>query len=207
MGNAKIIKLELSTKILLSLFNFFAPIAMTFLIIASVVEVFSIKCTIWSLVAILFGLFSLIFNLVKYNKFLCVSDKTITICKGKADAPKVEQIINVDNVTSKIPDREISLKLEKKKVTLLHVYPSIVGLVCFAGPLIFIPIYKSMYVVSQKSLEIYDVLPNLFDKQPKNHTKGENILVNVLAWGFVLFISFVGLLGMLYTPIYPFLNQ
>ena len=88
MENNKIIRLNTSTKVLYSLFNLFAPISFV-CVFAIYLEAYDIMTTLVSLLSLVIGLFCLISNLIKYNRFLCVNDKTITICKGNINSPKV----------------------------------------------------------------------------------------------------------------------
>lgn len=114
MENNKIIRLNTSTKILYSLFNFFAPIS--FITIgANTLNAYNIIGTLFSLLSIAIGLFCFISNLIKYNRFLYINDKTITICKGKINNPKVIQIIKTENLASEKISNNFIIKYENKK--------------------------------------------------------------------------------------------
>lgn len=204
MENNKIIKLDTSTKVLYSLFNFFAPISFVFIGACSL-QAYSVLTTLFSLISILVGLFCLISNLVKYNRFLYVNEKNIAICKGKINNPKVIKIFKTENIKSEELYKDLTIKYANKRTKLLHTSFSLLGMICYAGPLIFIPIIKNANVTHHYLVKLHDVLPTLF-KTPKNPFEVNNILMNVFAWGFVIFVSAIGCLGLLYTPLYPFLR-
>ena len=206
MENYKVIKLNTSTKILYSLFNFFAPISFIFIGVCTL-EAYNILATLFSLMGILIGLFCLISNLVKYNRFLCINDKTITICKGKTSSPKVIQIIKTENIVSEELNNNLIIKYENKKIKLMHTSFSLFGTICYIGPLVFIPIMKNTNVALHNLVELHEALPALFKKAPKNPSKADDIFANVFAWGFVFFVSVIGCLGLLLTPFYPFMNS
>lgn len=206
MENNKIIRLNTSNKILYSLFNFFAPIS--FITIgANSLNAYNIIGTLFSLLSIAIGLFCLISNLIKYNRFLYINDKTITICKGKINNPKVIQIIKTENLASEKISNNFTIKYENKKIQLLHTSFSMLGTICYVGPLVFIPVLKSLNTTLHNLVELYKVCPTLFEKAPKKTTKFYDIIIDIIAWGFVLFVSAVGCLGILLTPFYPFLNS
>lgn len=207
MENTKIIKLDLSTKILYSLFNFFAPIAFVF-IIASIFETYNILTSLFSLISIFIGLLCLILNLVKYNRYLCISDKTINICKGKINNPKVLKTIKTENIVSNNLDKNFSLSInsEKKKVTLLHTKFSLLCLICYIGPIYPFLILENRIVTLNKLIELYQVLPELSLTTIKPSSKNYNIITHIFVWGFVLLVSFLGGLNILFTPFYPFMN-
>lgn len=204
MENNKIIRLNKSTKILYSLFNFFAPISFIFIGIC-VLDAYNIVATLFSLLSIVVGLFCLISNLIKYNRFLCINDKTITICKGKINNPKVVQIIKTENIVPEELNNSLTIKYENKKVKLLHTSFSILGIICYIGPLVFIPILKNTNTALHSMVELYGVFPELFKFAPKNPSKTDDVTINFLTWCFVLFISALGCLGILLTPFYPFM--
>lgn len=206
MENNKVIRLNTSTKILYSLFNFFAPISFIFIGVC-VLDAYNILATLFSLISIFVGLFCLISNLVKYNRFLCINDKTITICKGKINNPKVIQIIKTENIMSEELNKDLTIKYENKKIKLMYTSFSLLGTICYTGPLVAILIVKNTNVALHNLVELYEVLPALFKKAPKNPSKADDILVNIFAWGFVLLVSALGCLGLLLTPFYPFMNS
>ena len=148
----------------------------------------------------------MISNLKKYNRFLFISDKTITVCSGKVDRPKVISIVKSENVVPENMGRDLTVKYENKKIKLLHTYFSILGTICYVGPLVFIPILKNAYVTAYKMVELYNILPEMFKEAPRTPSKAEDIIINILAWGFVLLVSSVGVLGILLTPFYPYMN-
>lgn len=206
MENNKIIRLSTSTKVLYSLFNFFAPISFIF-IGACALDAYNIMATLFSLMSIVIGLFCLISNLIKYNRFLCINDKIITICKGNINNPKVVQIIKAENIASEELNKDLTIKYENKKIKLLHTSFSILGTICYLGPLVAIPILKNTNTALHNLVELYEAFPTLFKTTPKNPSKFDDIIVNVVAWGFVIFVSALGFLGMLLTPFYPFMNS
>lgn len=206
MENNKIIRLNTSTKILYSLFNFFAPIS--FITIGvNALNAYNIIGTLFSLLSIVVGLFCLISNLIKYNRFLYINNKTITICKGKINNPKVIQIIKTENLASEKISNNFTIKYENKKIQLLHTSFSMLGTICYVGPLVFIPVLKNLNTTFHSLVELYEVFPTLFEKAPKKTTKFYDIIIDTIAWGFVLFVSAVGCLGILLTPFYPFFNS
>lgn len=206
MENNKIIRLNTSTKILYSIFNFFAPIS--FITIGvNALNAYNIIGTLFSLLSIVVGLFCLISNLIKYNRFLYINNKTITICKGKINNPKVIQIIKTENLASEKISNNFTIKYENKKIQLLHTSFSMLGTICYVGPLVFIPVLKNLNTTFHNLVELYEVFPTLFEKAPKKTTKFYDIIIDIIAWGFVLFVSAVGCLGILLTPFYPFLNS
>lgn len=206
MENNKIIKLNTSTKILYSLFNFFAPISLVYVGI-SILGAYNIKATLFSLLGIFIGLFCLISNLIKYNRFLCINDKTITICKGKIKNPKVIQIIKTENISSEKSNKDLVIEYENKKIRLLHTSFSFLGTICYIGPLFPILILKNRLTALHYMIELQKIFPELFEISQKTPSKSGDIIMNVFAWGFVLFVGFLGCLGILLTPFYPFLNS
>lgn len=206
MENNKVIRLNTSTKILYSLFNFFAPISFIF-IGTCVLDAYNVMATLFSLLSIVIGLFCFISNLIKYNRFLCINDKTITICKGKINNPKVVQIIKAENIAFEELNKDLTIKFENKKIKLLHTSFSILGTICYIGPLVVIPILKNTNTALHNLVELYETFPTLFKTAPKRPSKADDILVNFFAWGFVLFVSALGCLGLLLTPFYPFMNS
>ncbi|MGN0031189.1 MAG: hypothetical protein ACI37Q_04465 [Candidatus Gastranaerophilaceae bacterium] len=206
MENNKIIRLNTGTKVLYSLFNFFAPISFMFML-ACTLDIYSIVATLFSLLSIVIGLFCLISNLIKYNRFLCINGKTITICKGKINNPKVLQIIKVENIVSEDLNKDLTVKYENKKIKLLHTSFSVLGTICYIGPLVCIPILKNTNTALHNLVEISEILPSLFKTVPKKPSKTDDIIVNFVAWGFVLLVSVLGFFGILITPFYPFLNS
>ena len=205
MDNSKIIKLDLYTKIMYSLFNFFAPVSFVFIIACSF-ELYDILTTLVSFIAIFIGLFCLIFNLIRYNRFLYIDDKTINICKGKIDNPKVLKAINIDSADLTDISKNFTVKYEQRKIKLIYHTFSILGIICYIGPLIFIPVFKYKNVAIHKLYEFNRLIPKLSLTNIKEPTKGSDIIVNTLAWGFVLLVTFLGSIGLLFTPFYPFLN-
>lgn len=189
-----------------SLFNFFAPVSFVF-IIACALELYDILTTLVSFIAIFIGLFCLIFNLIRYNRFLYIDDKTINICKGKIDNPKVLKAINIDSADLTDISKNFTVKYEQRKIKLIYHTFSILGIICYIGPLIFIPVCKYKNVAIHKLYEFNQLIPQLSLTNIKEPTKGSDIIVNTLAWGFVLLVTFLGSFGVLFTPFYPFLNQ
>ena len=204
MDNGQVVRLDTSTKVLYSLFNFFAPISFTALAMCSL-ELFNITATLLSLLSIIVGLFCLILNLTKYNRFLCISDKTISICKGNINNPKVIQMIKTENIATTDLNRNLTIRYENKKIKLLHTSFSILGVICYIGPLVAIPILKNINTAFHSLFKLHQTLPALFETAPKKPSKVNDIIVNIAAWGFVLFVSAIGCLGILLIPFYPFL--
>jgi hypothetical protein len=168
---------------------------------------FNIFATLLSIISIFVGLFCLIWNLIKYNRFLFINDKTITICKGRINNPKVINILKVENIVPEDLNNKLTVKYENKNIKLLHTSFSLLGMICYIGPLVFIPFVKNMNVALHSSVQLYEVLPTLFKVTPKAPSKVTDIIVNILAWMFVLFVSALGCIGLLLTPFYPFLNS
>ena len=145
----------------------------------------------------------MISNLKKYNQFLCINNKTITICKDKITNPKVIKIIDTEKIIQEILYNKLIYNLiieyEYKKIRLLHTSFSVFGFICYIGPFITLLILKSSNNKAHKVNEIYQVLPELFKSAPRKPSKAEDIIIDFLTWCFVLFISYLGLFGILDT--------
>jgi len=197
-----IVQIDRKTKIQYSLFNFFAPISL-FAVMASGFKQYSASTSLMAFLSIAIGLFCLIFNLKRYNKYLNINEESIAICTGDKKMPKVVKIIKLFNQKINIA---FQIKNENKYISLLHTSPSIIGLICYVGPLIFILIFKKNNVTSNKLSEIKKQFPDLVDGEIKKPTKADNILTEILMWGLVLFVSLVGMFGIFLAPLYPFMN-
>lgn len=195
MENEKIIKLNLSTKILYSLFNFFAPIAFI-TILTNSLGLSGGKNFLFTLLSIFIGFACLFLNLAKYNRYLYINENNVAICKGKINNPKVIKIIKIENAISEKLNNNLTIKYENKKIELLNTSFSIVGTICFIGPLLLILIAKNTNTLSHISHKIYQKLPMLFDEEPKKPNRANDFITNFTTWLLVLFISFIGLVGL-----------
>ena len=97
MDNSRVIRVDLATKVLYFLFNFFAPISLVPIACASF-DVYNIVATLVSLLALLLGLRIAIYNLSNSNKYLVVEDKVISICKGDMKNPQVIQMLEIEAI-------------------------------------------------------------------------------------------------------------
>ena len=69
--DSNVIRLNLSTKIQYTLFNFFAPIAFVYVMICSL-NLYNLVSSFIALVSIFVGLFCAFYNLLKYDKYLTI---------------------------------------------------------------------------------------------------------------------------------------
>ncbi len=201
-----IISLNLSTKIQYSLFNFFAPIAMVAIFVCSL-ELYNFKSTLFGFLSVIIGLFCLFFNLIKYNKYLNINDDSIILCSGKIKKPKVLKIIKKSELQSMQIGFDFSIEYNAKKIKLLNITPSILGVICWIGPLVFIPILKIKNVLFDKLTETKLLIPEIIiPDNIKQPSKTTNIITDLLMWVFVFFVSAVGCLGIFMMPFYAFMG-
>ena len=196
----KIIGLDLSTKIQYSLFNFFAPISFVAILIVGL-DLYNIKATLFAFLSIVFSFFIFLINIIRYNRYIVINETSITICTRKKH-PKIIKIIKKATLANKTIGPDFSITDNGKKVKLLHYAPSIVGLICWIGPLMFIPILKRNNVFSEKISEIKALLPEIVENNFNQENKTSNTMINVLMWGFVLFVTALGCLGIFLSPYY-----
>ena len=206
MDNSRVIRVDLATKVLYFLFNFFAPISLVPIACASF-DVYNIVATLVSLLALLLGLRIAIYNLSNSNKYLVVEDKVISICKGDMKNPQVIQMLEIEAIEPASLKNRLLVHYGNQYIKLLHTSCSIVSLVCWVGPLIFIPLMKNKNVEAIKLAELYHLSPDLFEKVPPKPSAGGTLLANLLAWGFCLFVVGVGLIGVVMIPFYPFMGE
>lgn len=205
MEISRIVSLDTNTKIQYSLFNFFAPIATAAVMLVSL-EAYNIISTLIGIISILVGLFLLISNLIKYNRFLHIGDQTISICSGNFYTPKLIKMIKLSEIENNELKPDLSVTVNGKKTKLLHAEFSLFGSICILGPLLIFIILKNFNVSYNKVHEIKTLLPELTTTKTKQPGKAENLFINFITWLFILFITSVGCLGILLTPFYAFLG-
>ena len=200
----KIIGLDLNTKLQYSIFNFFAPISITTVAI-NTFELYNVASSLAAFLSVIVGLCILIFNLVKYNRYIVINDNSIIICTGKKN-PKVLETIKIAELNNEKLGLDFCIMNRGKKIKLLHVIPSVTALICWVGPLIFIPLVKRNNLTYDKLSEIKTLLPEIIQDDITRIGKSPNALVEILMWGFVLFGFVVGSIGILLMPFYPFMG-
>lgn len=201
-----IIKMDLNTKVLYSLFNFFSPIALgTFLFFNGVTEhgsegdgAFSALFFLLLVCSVVVGFVCFLVKLFKYNRFFYVQDNCIYLCKGKPNAPRVLDTLPVADIDKKLGAAPVVVHQNKKKKLL---YPSLswVGKICWLGPLLIIFIGHEQMIARRKMSELYALLPQLFEKAPKNPGSTEYVLMQIAMWGLVVLMSLFGIAGLLLT--------
>ena len=206
MDKSRIIKVDLCTKIIYFLFNFFAPISIV-AIVCSSENFLNIGASLASLMALLLGLIIAIHNLSNSNKYLVIEEKVISICKGNIKNPKIERMIEVESIEPGCIKQRLLVKSGDEYIKLLHTSCSLVSLCLFVGPLIFIPLMKNKDTEQRKLLELYQFCPELFENAPPPMSVWYTGFANFLTWCFVLFITGIGLLAVFMIPFYPFMVE
>ena len=82
------------------------------------------------------------------------------------------------------------------------------GLLLFLGPLEFILAFKLVFTNMNIAWQIKDVIPNATYISNKRFegNKAATIITDIFMWLFVMFVTGLGLLGMLLAPFYAFLK-
>ena len=200
-----IIKLSTSTKVLYSLFNFFAPVAVVALFVWNL-QAFSLTSSLVAFLSIGVGLFCLLYNLRRYNRFLWINGKTLQVCRGKQNEPEVLETISVeDGITYKL-GRNFKLKYNDKSIQLLDTYVSTIGIICVIGKFVWVPFLQGLYLQKYFLYELYQALPQLFKEEPKKVTSGTVKVWAFMMWLFTIVISMVGLWGVVAAPFYAFMT-
>lgn len=190
-----IIKLSTSTKVLYSLFNFFAPIASVVAFIYAS-KASGTASTLALMSSIVVGTVCLLWKWEKYKQFLLIKDNTLFVCRGEVTAPKILERIQVEG-NDVAWSGTLSLDYNGKRIKLLDAYASWIGILCVIGKFVWIPMLlgymMQLYFVS----ELYKTFPQLFSRAPKNVTRNTVIAFSVLMWLFTIYVGFVGIVGLL----------
>lgn len=202
MCDEKVIGLDLNTKIQYYLHDFFAPISVTTILLCSI-KINSTTATLISILSIIIGLMCLFNGISKYNYIIYLTENGFSLCKKTKKSLKIIQTFNnTDNIPPLM--NNFTVKTGDKKIKLLYQSPSLIAVAFYAGPLIIIPHLKLFYLSRKLLYAIKNKIPQLVTLDVKEPSKVSVFISNLLMWLFVIFVVFVGSIGIILTPFYSF---
>ena len=190
-----IIKINKSTKILLSLFNFFAPITFAVLLINIPYFASREKLLLVIFIGILLGFASLFYCAKKYNNVIVVSEEKISICKRINKKLRVLSSIAVSDIKAHKSGTFYVNQQDNKPI--FYTNPSIVSFICLLGPISIFIMCSALYANAQLSTNLQKQVPSLKTLKYNENQKGLVIFSNILSWLSVLAITGIGLLAIM----------